>query len=199
MAIKSTKQALSSVIALAMMLPVAAWAELQRAAVTVQASLSLEQAWQKLEDFSTPHNYVPGIVRTAIVSEVKKGVGAHRRVYDEDGDFLEETVIEWNDGQGFVIKLHDGDQPMAPFERAQFRYQLAQQGQDTQIALSLAFEMPWGGFGQAIGNWIILPVMEGRLIQVAAGMKHYYETGTVATEADRERLAGGVTVLPAGQ
>ena len=88
---------------------------------------------------------------------------------------------------------------MAPFERAQFRYQLAPQGPDTQIELSLSFEMPWGGFGRAIGNWIMIPVMEGRLVQVAAGMKHYYETGTVATEADRERLVGEVAVLPTGQ
>ena len=195
----ATKQVFRGVIALTLMLPVAAWAEMQRAAVTVQASLPLEQAWHNLEDFSLAHNYVPDIERTEIVSEVRGGVGAHRRVYDEDGDFLEETVIEWSEGQGFVIELHEGEQPMVPFKRVEFRYQLAQQGVGTQIELSLSFEMPWGGFGEVIGNWIILPIMEDQLVQVAAGMKHYYETGTAATDADRERLAGEVTVLPSGQ
>ncbi len=193
------KKSLCVVIALMLLLPVAAWAEMQRAAVTVQVLLPLEQAWHNLKDFSQPHNYVPGIVRTEIVSKVKSGVGAHRRGYEEDGDFIEETVIEWSEGQGFVIKLHQGEEPMAPFKRAEFWYQLAQQGENTRVELSLSVEMPWGSFGETLGDWFILPVMEDRLVQVAAGMKHYYETGTAATDSDRERLAGEVTVLPAGQ
>ena len=108
-------------------------------------------------------------------------------------------AIEWREGEGFVIKLHDGDSPMAPFQRAEFNYQLSPAGPDaTLIALSLTFEMPWGGFGETLGEWFILPMMEKNLVQVAAGMKHFYETGTPATDEDRERLAGAVEIAPAG-
>ena len=43
-----------------------------------------------------------------------------------------------------------------------------------------------------------MKLMEKQLVQVAAGMKHYYETGRPATDEDRERLAEAVQLAPAG-
>jgi ribosome-associated toxin RatA of RatAB toxin-antitoxin module len=172
----------------------------QQVSVSVLVQIPRAQAWEKLRDFSVAHNYVPGLVRTEIVSHRREGIGAHRRVYDEGGDFLEETVIEWQDGQGFVIKLHDGDEPMMPFERAEFAYRIEAQGKEqTRIELSLTYQMPWGAIGETLADWFIRPVMEDKLVQVAAGIKYYYETGRPATDEDRERLAGTVQVAPAGE
>ena len=178
--------------------PGLAGAEVHRASVEVTAALPKADAWTLLSDFSLANNYVPGITRTEIVSAEQRGVGAHRRVYDSEGDFLEETIIEWRDGAGFVIRLHDGETPMAPFERAEFVYALT--GADaatTRIELALIFEMPWGWLGDAVAEWIILPLMEDNLVQVAAGMKVFYETGLPASDEDRQREAAAVQVLPA--
>ncbi|MEP1469563.1 MAG: SRPBCC family protein [Halieaceae bacterium] len=178
--------------------PGIASAEVHRASVAVTAALPKADAWTLLRDFSLAHNYVPGITRTEIVSDSGQGVGAHRRVYDEEGDFLEETIIEWRDGAGFVIRLHDGDAPMAPFQRAEFVYALAEaDAATTRIELALIFEMPWGWLGDTLAEWIIVPLMEDNLVQVAAGMKVFYETGLAATDEDRQREAAAVQVLPA--
>ena len=167
----------------------------QRAEVQVEAQLSADEAWALLQDFSLAHNYVPGLSRTEIMSAAKSGPGAHRRVYDEDGDYLEETITEWREGEGFIIRLHQGDEPMAPFEQVGFSYGLAPAENDqTLITLALVFEMPWGRFGELLGEWFILPFMEDNLVQVAAGMKSFYETGQPATDADRDRLAPLVRV-----
>jgi hypothetical protein len=168
---------------------------LQQARVQVQADLPVAEAWQLLSDFSLAHNYVPGLTRTEIVSAQTSGVGAHRRVYDADGDYLEETITAWEQGRGFTIRLHDGDAPMAPFEQVFFDYRLDGAGSDsTAITLSLRFAMPWGGLGAWLGDTFILPAMTSELVQVAAGMKAFYETGRPASDADRERLAPQVVV-----
>lgn len=182
------------------LVPTLAVAQAQQAAVRVVAGLPVEQAWVLLQDFSLPHNYVPNITRTEIVSQQLAGVGAHRRVYDKSGDYLEETIIEWREGEGFVIRLHDGDQPMTPFERSEFSYSISASGASkTVIELALTFEMPWGGFGETLGDWVILPVMEKQLVLVAAGMKHFYETGQAASDEDRERLADDVEIISPGE
>lgn len=181
------------------LVPTLAVADAQQVAVSVVADLPVDRAWSVLSDFSLPHNYVPNIVRTEIVSGQTSGVGAHRRVYSDEDSYLEETIIEWREGEGFVIKLHDGDSPMMPFQRAEFSYSIAPQGSDkTRIDLAMIIEMPWGGFGETLGDWVILPIMEDRLVQVAAGMKYFYQTGRPATDEDRERLAEAVEVLAPG-
>ena len=168
---------------------------LQQARVQVQADLPVAAAWALLGDFSLAHNYVPGLTRTEIVSDATRGVGAHRRVYDADGDYLEETITEWHEGRGFTIRLHEGDAPMAPFEQVFFDYRLdAAAGDRTDITLSLRFAMPWGDVGAWLGRAFIRPALEAELVRVAAGMKAFYETRLPAGDADRERLAQQVTV-----
>ena len=169
----------------------------QRVAVQFVADIPPAPAWSLLQDLSLPHNYVPGITRTEIMSGSTRGVGAHRRVYGQRGDFLEETVIEWREGEGFVIRLHRGDKPMAPFTRAEFCYSLRPcDGDQTLVELAIVFQMPGGTLGEKLGAWFIRPAMEKRLVQVAAGMKHFYETGKAAADQDRKRLAGSVQALP---
>jgi carbon monoxide dehydrogenase subunit G len=169
-------------------------ARLQEARVSLLVDVSPAAAWQQLQDFSVAHNYVPGLTRTEIISSQQTGRGAHRRVYDAEGDYLEETIVEWHEGEGFVIDLHRGGEPMAPFRLARFRYALEPAGEErTRVTLALQFEMPLGGVGAALGEWLVKPAMVGELIQVGAGLKHFYETGTPAGDADRARLAGAVT------
>lgn len=171
-------------------------ASLQQAAVSTVIDIPLAEAWRKLEDFSSAHNYVPRLTATDIVSEQKRGEGAHRRVYTGKS-YLEETVEEWLEGRGFTIRLHKGEKPMSPFREAYFIYSLSEEGDGcTRADLALQFAMPWGRLGNWLGGRITGP-MSKQLVQVAAGMKHFYETGTPATNADRKRLAGAVTTAPA--
>ena len=167
----------------------------QAASVQVTADVPVSESWALLSDFSLAHNYVPGLSNTEIVSDISSGVGAHRRVYDADGDFIEETITVWNEGEGFTIRLHEGEAPMAPFTAVAFDYHVAPAGDEqTRIDLALRFEMPWGGVGHWLGANFIQPAMEAELVQVAAGMKAFYESGEPASDADREQLAPAVTV-----
>lgn len=157
----------------------------------------LAEAWALLADFSLPHNYVPGLTRTEIVSAASSGPGAHRRVYTGER-YLEETIIDWREGQGFSLRLHREGKPMAPFRRAEFDYRLEPEGrQQTRARLSLRLVMPLGALGRFLGRNLVLPEVKKQLVAVAAGMKHFYESGTPATDEDRKRLAGSVRILPA--
>jgi hypothetical protein len=142
-----------------------------------------ERAWEKLRDISLAHNYVPGIIRTAIVSEQREGVGASRHVYRNAKSYIQETVIEWDEGHGFLIRLHRGDKPAPPFRNAWFRYRLDDEGADkTLFTASLEYELPWG----ALGAWLekrMEKVVQATIDDVATAMKLYYETGQPTTAA----------------
>lgn len=169
------------------------------AAVMVEVDLPARMAWELLSDFSLAHNYVPDLTATEIMSSQRQGVGAHRRVYQSGGDYLEETITQWYPGSGFVIRLHKAEQPMAPFERALFTYRLDEVAtKRTLVTLSLQVDMPWGIVGDWLGEWVITPLLRKNLVQIAAGMKYFYETGQPATDNDRERLAPLVQIPEGG-
>lgn len=173
--------------------------EQQQVAAQVIVEQSLAECWERLRDLSLAHHYVPGLTATEIVSEQRAGPGAHRRVFS-GSKYLEESVTEWHEGQGFVIRLHRGGRPMAPFREAEFEYALASAGpRQTRVQVCMRISMPWGALGRQLARLLILPVMRRQLVQVAAGMKHFYETGEPATGADRKRLAGAVQTGPASR
>lgn len=164
----------------------------QAVTVSVPVGRSPAECWVQLQDLSVAHHYVPGLTATDIVSAHARGEGAHRRVYS-GSRYLEETVTEWRENEGFTLRLHRGARPMAPFRQAEFDYVLMPAGEDrTRVALALRIEMPGGATGRCVARVLLLPAMRHRLRQVAAGLKHFYETGQPASDADRRRLAGTV-------
>jgi hypothetical protein len=148
---------------------------------TSEIAMSREDAWAKLQDFSLAHNYVPGIIRTQIVSDNARGIGASRYVYQSEKKYVQETVEEWHEGQGFTIRLHRGDKPAPPFRSARFTYRLDDTPQgNTLLTTSLTYEMPWG----RLGNWLggkLKPFVQQTIQDVALSMKLFYETGEPTT------------------
>lgn len=140
-------------------------------------------AWEKLRDLSQAHNYVPGIVKTEIVSEQTEGVGASRYVYRNARSYIQETVEEWQEGTGFLIRLHKDDKPAPPFRTAWFRYELADSDANTtRFTASMEYELPWGTFG----SWLekkLLKFIAATIADVATAMKLYYESGQPTTAA----------------
>ncbi|MCB1690690.1 MAG: SRPBCC family protein [Halioglobus sp.] len=154
--------------------------------------LPLHECWAKLRDISLAHNYVPGIVKTEIVSEQAEGVGASRYVYRNAKSYIQETVEEWDEGKGFLIHLHRGDKPAPPFRDAWFRYALADGGNGyTLLTTSLVYEMPWGRLGAWLGEKMA-GFVQATINDVALSMKLYYETGTPTTAAALKAYKAGI-------
>ncbi len=163
--------------------------------VNVIVELPVDQVWTRLSDYSLPHNYVEDLTRTEITTEQISGEGASRKVYFGETDYTNETVTEWRDGEGYTMRLHEDDKPMFPFSAASFQYQIAPVDDlSTRVTMTLRYEMPWGWFGELLNDWAIRSELEGAIPKVAAGFKHYQETGIPATDEDRERLVSSVTL-----
>ena len=164
----------------------------QEVSSQVVIDLPRDQAWQKLRDISLAHNYVPGIVNTEIVSEQREGVGASRYVYRNANSYIQETVEEWHDGEGFLIRLHRGDKPAPPFKQGWFRYQLQEQGpQQTLLITSLKYELPWG----ALGRWLekkLAGFIDKTVADVAFSMKLFYETGVPTSKSALQAYKAGL-------
>lgn len=155
----------------------------QHVSAQVVIDLPRDRAWDKLRDISLAHHYVPGIKKTEIVTGEREGVGASRYVYRSERSYIQETVTEWQEGEGFRIRLHKGDKPAPPFREAWFRYQLEDAGNATTLfTASMDFSLPWG----PVGAWLekrMAGLVQATIADVALSMKLYYETGEPTTPA----------------
>jgi len=160
------------------------------ATYSVVIDMPVTQAWDKLRDLSQAHNYVPGLTRTEMTTPVREGVGASRRVYGRQSGMkveMDETVTQWRDGSGFRIRLHKGEKSAPPFKDGWFDYSVAAEGDKTRLTCVLGFTMPGGPLGGLLES-LLKPIITGNVRAVALGLKHWYETGTQPTDADRKRL-----------
>ncbi len=137
------------------------------------------RAWELLQDLSIPHHYVPGLTGSEITSEKRSGVGASRRVYRKTGGYLDETVNSWQDGVGFVLRLHRGAKgPGMPFSEAQFRYRIEDAGSGTTaLTVSLLCTLRWGALGRFLYSRLLYRIFRHVVHDIALSAKRYYETG----------------------
>ena len=147
------------------------------AAAEVKVAMPIDQVWSKMRDLSVAHYYVPGLTGCEITTQQRDGVGASRRVFQKGRPPMDETVVEWNEGNGFVIKLHSGDKPPPMFKQATFVYKIEQFGNETVFKPAMMYTMPWGAFGRLLDMLFLNKLFTGIVKKVAVSFKQYYETG----------------------
>ncbi len=158
-----------------------------QASFKVEIDLPREQAWEIMQDLTKPHLYVPGLLKTEMHTEQLQGVGTSRRVFKKMMA-LDETVVEWNEGYGFTIKLHDGKKEK-PLPQSFFIYAIEDAPDNkTYFTATMRYQFWLGSLGDIISRFLVLPIVQKEIRDVALAVKHYYEMGTTPTSADLKRL-----------
>jgi hypothetical protein len=154
--------------------------------VTYEIPVDLPRAkvWEGLRDLTRAPLYVPNLTGVEILTGKRDGVGASRRVFRTKGQPLDETVESWDEGYGFLLRLHRGDKPPAPFRRAWFDYRLADGPNGRAVFRpSLRYELGMGPLGAILDALVVRRFALGNLRQVAESFKRHYETGAVTNPA----------------
>lgn len=154
---------------------------------TIEINLPIDKCWEKMQDFSIAHHYVPGLIDSKVLTKQTSGVGASRRVFKKMMA-LDETIIDWQEGEGFTIRLHDGDKDK-PLPQSTFSYALkAKDDNTTYFTGSMSYGFPLGGFGVLISRYLVLPFVQKEISDVVFAVKYFYETGERATSAILKKM-----------
>ena len=136
------------------------------------------EVWGKMQNLRLAHHYVPGVERVEILTPREAGIGASRRIFQDNGDTLDETVVEWEEARGFEIRLHRGSEgPPPPFERARFRYWIEKIEDDkTHVSLTIRYQPSGGLAGEWLDAMILNSEMTRRMSELSVSMRDYYES-----------------------
>ncbi|UYM18805.1 SRPBCC family protein [Endozoicomonas euniceicola] len=81
------------------------------------------EVWQQLSDLPQVQHYVPFVNGSDITTDQKTGEGVQRIAWLENQGTVQEQVIEWDDGQGYVLRLNDVSF-FLPFHGMETRYRM---------------------------------------------------------------------------
>lgn len=147
---------------------------------SVHLDLSVEAAWKRLSDLSHAPHYVPGLTGCQFHPGPQRGRGASRRVLRRFGQWLDETVTDWREGSGFVLRLHQGSKGAPfPFREASFSYQL----EPTDIGSRMTLRMDYRLRGGRLVEGLLAGSFNKVVRQIAENLKAYYETGMTQNPA----------------
>jgi hypothetical protein len=142
---------------------------------TAPIAMPLEEAWELLRDLGRARHYVPGLTDVQITTEQREGVGASRRVFSKRGAPMDETVVRWDEGRGFEIRLHRGEAgPPPPFREARFVYALVPDGERCRIETTLSWVSRWGVLGKLLDALVMRRAIGRTVQQVADGLAQHY-------------------------
>lgn len=145
---------------------------------SVRIEVSRARAWKLLRNLELADRYVPGVEGCTITSRQREGIGASRRIEQRKRPPMQETVVEWHDGAGFTLELHepDSDQAPLPFAQARFSYRLTAAGaRAVNAELSMSYSLRGGALGKAADALLMRAAMRQQVEAVAAAMKLFYE------------------------
>ena len=132
-------------------------------------------AWNKLQNFSIPHKYIPFLQNTMILNNKSNGIGTSRRVFTKYS-YTDETIIEWDEGSGYTIKLHRNNQEPFPFTSATFTYKIIPIDKHScELIGTFKYNLPFGIIGRIVNQLLLSIIIRYNIRRVIMGMKSYYE------------------------
>ena len=155
----------------------------------IMINLTHAECWEKMRDISLAGNYIPNVEKIQIITPQKEGVGASRKAFLTKGKkVVDETVIEWNDGDGFTLKLDVKGKRVLPwFDEFYFRYHIEKADHKTLFRPGILYE-PRVKFMVGLQRIIFDCVMGRELKVICASMKAYYETDQPTSAAVLKKI-----------
>ena len=138
--------------------------------------LPVDACWEKLRDLTRAANYVPGLTGCVVTTEAREGVGASRRVTSQQFGDMDETVVHWDEGKGFTIRLHKGEGPATPFKEATFRYALEPTAAGCEIVTTMTYQLGFGPLGALFDALILRRMSRSNVRKVAVALAEHYVT-----------------------
>lgn len=135
-----------------------------------------DRVWHTLDDFGGVWKYNPSVESSRILNGVETGEGACRECVFTDGSRIEETIVDYDPGDGYTVAFTDvGSYPLVSnvvrvdVEEADDRH--------STVTFTAAFQPKYGPLGWLLGRVVMEQRFEDRLDSVLEGLATHLRTG----------------------
>ncbi|MGE0566532.1 MAG: SRPBCC family protein [Bacteroidia bacterium] len=140
--------------------------------ITVNASI--EKVWNMLADLELLDQYDPTVKKSTLLSSVKTGIEAKRKVHMLDGkNWFDEKITVFETNKALTYQLTDCSFPIKGLKHS---YSFEKIGNQTKVKQVMEYTVKFGLLGKLLDNLMIRKQSDTGIKKFFAGLKQYAET-----------------------
>ena len=133
-----------------------------------------DQVWAALADIGTIHVWNPGVNDSHTTSDADSGLGATRHCDLGGKNYLNEEVVEFDEGERITMRIVDTN---LPFDRADIRFRLRTEGDATHVSVAPDYRLKFGPIGALMDRVYVRRTYEKGMKALLRGLKRHVEVG----------------------
>ncbi len=132
----------------------------------------VQSVWAALADIGNIQAWNPGVKESHKTTEASTGLGACRFCDLGAENYLNEEVVTWEIEHKITFRITSTN---LPFESADIRFTLQEQGDQTLVDVSPEYELKYGIFGNLLDKIYVGRSYKQGMDALLAGLKEYVE------------------------
>lgn len=139
--------------------------------ITIDAPI--DKIWDILTDLELLEKYDPTVKKSTLISTVKSGIGAKRKVYMLDGkNWFDEKITVFQPTEALTYQLTECS---FPIKGLQHSYSFEKIGNQTKVKQVMEYTVKFGLFGKLLDSIMIRKQSDTGIKKFFAGLKYYAE------------------------
>ena len=145
---------------------------------TVEKTLKIDApkdvVWKAIADFQGIGDFNPYITTVDLRTENNGGLGSKRTCHFGDGTMIDEEIIEWLEGEKYVI---NGSNFSAPLKVMRGTVGVRSDGNRSEAYMKIEYQPKFGIIGKLMSIMMIRRMLSKRVVDILAGLNEFIETG----------------------
>ncbi|NCF62719.1 MAG: hypothetical protein GWP58_07695 [Gammaproteobacteria bacterium] len=140
----------------------------------VDINAPAQAVWEVLADFGGVADWAPYMRKSHLIGDLQSGIGTRRGMRHAWGFRFEESVTEWNEGDGYSFDVFRAPFPMKDVKESWIA------GRDnglSTVSTRVTYEMHLGPVGRILDWMMVRFIVQREMRAGLRGLKQYLETG----------------------
>ena len=139
---------------------------------SIEINAPVASVWEVLADIGSIADWNPGVVQSYVTGDRAGEVGAARHCDLGGKNYLDEEVVEWDEGRLLTIRVVGSNMP---FKTADIRFTLSPEGEGTAVTVAPDYSLKGGVLGRLMDALVVRRMYIRGMESLLSGLKRHVE------------------------
>jgi uncharacterized protein YndB with AHSA1/START domain len=139
---------------------------------SIEIKAPVASVWEVLADIGSIADWNPGVVRSYVTGDRAGEVGAARHCDLGGKNYLDEEVVEWDEGRLLTIRVVGSNMP---FKTADIRFTLSGEGDGTTVTVAPEYSLKGSIVGVLMDTLVVRRMYIRGMESLLSGLKEHVE------------------------